>query len=608
MYILREVTNILMKMVRRTYIVVLLLLSYVSYGQNEAEMSKAIAEYLSEIPDIYINSIVTDSLDNIWIGTKENGLIEVTPEGFKGFNKANSPLLDNNITAISIDKQGNKWIATDQGGLAYFDGEQWKIFTQENSGLPSNTILTVRCTDEGVWIGTYFAGLSFYDGNQWDTYNIDNSPLLSNKVMAINEDQNKVLWVGTMGGGLYSLDPKGVWKIYTIYDSQLPSNFIYDIQIDPENNKWIATGGQGIGVYNDEYWITFNKDNSKLNDNNIHKIYITKKGNKWISTYRKGVVFFNGEDWTIYDNHNSDIPDDVVTSIDYRYPNTVLFGMQRYGLIAIEDTLSVKNPGYASKFTEVKSTSIMHGQITQSHFIDMEIPSSENNKVSVLASSQETDHRITPNTTILNKTNVPVLIKPNYIFDFHLGTTLFRGDLDVRDEALLLGNFGFSLEKNVMIRKKFLGNILFDMDFGQLTGAKRDNYFKNNYKELKLQFRFITGNRNFNSKFLRKVNLYGSAGIGLLIFRSYMSNSQGVILDKYGYKRIAGNPYGLSKDTPEYEFTIPLTIGISLPVSKHVHLFHEIKSSYFRTDKLDSKIANHYDKFFLFDFGLSFCL
>ncbi len=578
-------------------------------GQEMARIGVPLAEVVQGIPDIYVKSLALDKNGDVWIGTKSNGLVQLTPDGSVIFDEKNSPLLDNEINDIVVDSAGVKWIGTEKGGLARFDGLHWQVFTKSNSNLPSNTIMRLLPDRDGIWIGTYFTGLVHYDGRHWDTFSTDNSPLLSNKVLALAKDHNDVLWVGTLGGGLYSIDSKGVWKIYTIYDSQLPSNFVYDIKVDPVNNKWIATAGEGIGVFNDRYWIIFNKDNSDLNDNNIHAICITGKGNKWVSSYRKGINFFNGKDWIAYDSQNSNIPDDEITSIAYKNPNTLLFGMKRNGVVAFEDTLSVKHPGYADVFTKVGHPQIRFGTMEHN-------AGKSTTLVSVPTAKKEQPHAKPALTEemstkegeeVPSKTIVPFEDKvPTNTFAFQLGSSMFRGDLDVRDQTALLGNFGFLYERNVLMREKYIGNIAFNLDFGLLQGAKKNYYFRNRFVEYKLLFKYITGSNRSKHGLLKRLRFYGTAGLGLLTFHSYMSDYNGVMINKYGYKSVPGSLSELRKTRPEFCFTIPVSVGVTLPITSYSSMFYEISSSYHRNDKLDAKVARQFDKYILFDFGLAF--
>ncbi len=586
----------------RLILLFFILVSFFVYGQKRSDIGVPLIELVQGIPDVNVESLVIDEFGDVWIGTKNKGLVYLTTDGTIVFNKDNSPLLDNNITDVVIDKEGNKWIATDRGGLAFYNGKEWKIYTVENSAIPSNTIMSLFVEEQGIWIGTYFSGLVFFDGEQWKTYSIDNSPLLSNKVTTISRDNEGILWIGTLGGGVCSIDKNEKWHVYTIYDSKLPSNFIYSIAVDPLNNKWIGTGGNGIGVFNDEYWIVFNKENSNLNDNNVHNIFITKQGTKWVSTYRKGVNFFNGVDWILYDDLNSDIPNDVITSIAYKNPNTILFGMKRNGILAFEDTLTALHPGYDNVFTQIGAKSISFGNIN-SNSAQIQKPITQSNQVGLRTHSPEEMVYVDK----VNRTNIPYEIKPDYLFGFHLGSTVFRGDLDVREQTALIGNFGFSLEKNILFKENYVANLLANVDFGTLRGSKNGTSFRNNYKEFKFLYKTIVGNRNSSHKLINRARFYGAIGVGMLVYRSFVRDYSGTVQNQYGYTwEISGGQKKLTKATPIYNFTIPMSAGVDFPITNQVSMYFEVASSYLRTDKLDAIIANNFDKYLLFDFGWSF--
>src|SRR4030067_1439370 len=77
-------------------------------------------------------------------------------------------------------------------------------------GLSQNMIRYILQDSKGfMWFATW-DGLNRYDGYEFKVYkniNNDSSSLRINKIRTLLEDHNKVLWIGTLGGGLSRFNP-----------------------------------------------------------------------------------------------------------------------------------------------------------------------------------------------------------------------------------------------------------------------------------------------------------------------------------------------------------------------------------------------------------------
>lgn len=176
------------------------------------------------------------------------------------------------------------------------DGYQLRLWTIE-SGLPQNTVNALVQAQEGyVWIGTP-AGLARFDGVQFKIFSRRNTPALKNdRILALHEDGNKVLWIGTDGGGLCSYH-NGVWKSYTTQDG-LSNNHVRAIVSDWQGNLWAGTeyglnrlSIDGLKVYTTQ---------DGLYDDIITALALDIWGNLWIGTLRGGVARFKDNVMRVY--------------------------------------------------------------------------------------------------------------------------------------------------------------------------------------------------------------------------------------------------------------------------------------------------------------------
>ena len=124
------------------------------------------------------------------------------------------------IRAIMQDTQGRLWVATEQG-MAYIDNVDF--FTSErivvpdvmdNNGenpFPSKRIMALAEDKDGhIWIGTQSSGVYVLSAQADEIiaqYTTDNSSMPSNSVLSLARDVQGVMYVGT-GDGLVACDPK----------------------------------------------------------------------------------------------------------------------------------------------------------------------------------------------------------------------------------------------------------------------------------------------------------------------------------------------------------------------------------------------------------------
>lgn len=156
-----------------------------------------------------IHSLLTDSNNNLWIGTTHQGLVKLSHSGerehyFHQRHQAQS-ISGNTIVALFEDNHGHIWIGTASSGLNRLDVNSQKFVryqasANENS-LSSNVINDIYQTKKGdIWVATSQSinKLDLLSG-KFTQYGIK-SGLGVNNIMAIIEDNNHTLWVSDSNG------------------------------------------------------------------------------------------------------------------------------------------------------------------------------------------------------------------------------------------------------------------------------------------------------------------------------------------------------------------------------------------------------------------------
>ncbi len=208
--------------------------------------------------------LALDPEGKIWIGTYENGIFIISPEGiWQHILPDPENPRSRTVRSIARDKKGDYWIGT-RGGLYIYNPEIGIIATyqhdeREAKSLSGNSILDIFHDIRGdTWIGTR-TGINYLVHSKQVFHNFRAMPndslyLNSNEVWAFWTDTSGKIWVGTEDGGVNIFDPIKETFRYLRNDPDNPgslsSNCIKSFLDDGDGNLWIATYLGGINVLN----------------------------------------------------------------------------------------------------------------------------------------------------------------------------------------------------------------------------------------------------------------------------------------------------------------------------------------------------------------------
>lgn len=212
-----------------------------------------------------MRSIFQSNSGDIWIGSINNGLFRIHPDGtistYNTGNDSSKGLYNNFIRGITEDKRGNIWFGTFNGLYKYNPQKDlFTSYTREDKvgSLSHSSVHPVFIDKEGIlWAGTYFGGVNYIPVHEdmftyYGASGCSNS--LSNPVVGnMTEDTHGNIWICTEGGGLNMLNPqRGEIKHFetAIPPFYLPHINLKSILYDSESEKlFIGTNGKGLYTY-----------------------------------------------------------------------------------------------------------------------------------------------------------------------------------------------------------------------------------------------------------------------------------------------------------------------------------------------------------------------
>jgi ligand-binding sensor domain-containing protein len=247
-----------------------------------------------------IRCIFQDKDDNIWFGTRENGLYKYDGKSFHQFT-VNDGLDCNNIYCILEDKEGKIWIGT-EAGLCLYNGQ---TFAQIKIPLPKNlppnknpyyqnhwVYSMLQAKNGKLWFVT-IDGVYIYDGKSFTHFPINeatNGFLTSNdKVERILEDNTGTIWLGgRTNEGVFRYDGKSIthFKLQQLIQGEngpRPKlhNWGWPQLQDKNGNIWFSNWG-GAYCYDGKTFTGFSAKDG-LTVTMVAKIIEDKKGNFWLN-------------------------------------------------------------------------------------------------------------------------------------------------------------------------------------------------------------------------------------------------------------------------------------------------------------------------------------
>jgi signal transduction histidine kinase/ligand-binding sensor domain-containing protein len=195
-------------------------------------------------------AINEDSFGNLWAGTYDHGLLRLNRKtGHFQIYRHNSAdpysLSHDVVTRLLVDHSGSFWVATDDG-LNRFDPATGRFTVFKADPQKIVHFLAIAEDRQGMlWLGTDSSGLERFNPatGQFTAYEHDNDDPLTlsdNRVNSVHIDRTGTMWLGTQNG-LDKFDShKGTFTAYTRRDG-LPGNAVGCVLEDAHDNLWMST-------------------------------------------------------------------------------------------------------------------------------------------------------------------------------------------------------------------------------------------------------------------------------------------------------------------------------------------------------------------------------
>jgi len=268
--------------------------------------------------------LYVDDLGDLWIGAN-SGLYKYNPD-CDCLHQFPSKIDDINLTdirSITEDKNKNIWIGTKNSGLLRYvrEKESFTRVLHEPSDLLTiaNDRIYHLLVDQNnnLWIGT--ASVNPIAGSGLVRYNIqsgnvkqfsydpsDPNSLIDKRISALYENQKGQILIGTYKSGFHIYDPKTDLLNRISFDANNPTHIhapyteekvfgndpkVNLIHQDQKGDYWIGTTGMGINYFNTNNKTINNYTFNLVNPQNLWSLLEDNQGNIWIGSIMGGGLY-----------------------------------------------------------------------------------------------------------------------------------------------------------------------------------------------------------------------------------------------------------------------------------------------------------------------------
>ncbi len=245
----------------------------------------------SDIPSNSVLSIKYVAMSKIRFATL-GGSATLMGGTWLNYTTSNSDIATDLILDVEVDSDDNLWLATSDKGLLMFDGTDWTVVCDSaNSVIPSNTILSVQADlNDTMWCVTPDGVLTFKE--PFHCRFIYNAGLMLDKAYCMAIDHKRHKWFGGVGGVTRYNEADEVWTHYTSYHSAVFTDSVLTIVEDENGIMWFGTI-KGMTKFDGVTWHDYSGERYKMLENKgVRAITFDSYGNTWIGTTNNGVIAF----------------------------------------------------------------------------------------------------------------------------------------------------------------------------------------------------------------------------------------------------------------------------------------------------------------------------
>lgn len=311
------------------------------YRDTLVRVGRGGVESLSRVlglPGDTLRAIYEDRDGTVWLGLNAGGLVQLRAPVFEMFGRAEG-LGSDQALAVLAEPEGSLLVGLNCGPVARIRGDRVETLQSTQGPVDACGWSLLRDSRGALWIGQWEPTLDRLDPDgRLTSFGVADG-LTNAVVLALIEDEEGTIWVGTHGGGVF-LHRGGRFENLSTADG-LVNDDVRAFLPAPDGSMWIATSG-GLS-----HWRAGRFDNTTVDDGLpsglTRALHLDADGNLWVGTYGGGLALRRSGLWTSFGVREGLADLTVSTVIEDRQGffwltgNRGVFRVSRAELLAVAD-------------------------------------------------------------------------------------------------------------------------------------------------------------------------------------------------------------------------------------------------------------------------------
>ncbi|MVM28473.1 response regulator [Spirosoma sp. HMF4905] len=335
-----------------------------------------------------VKSICQDRYGRLFVGNMSSGLYQYDPASQTFIAIPYHGRTDLPIEELVVNQNNQILMATSGKGLKYFDPITNQILDLTSNvtsfDLSKSKVHSVQEDKAGnIWIGIFQKGLLLISGNPnrfgYIGYkSVSSNTIGSSTVMALFQDTQKTIWVGTDNDGLYALSPGSTTSVHYQPNTEggsVPAN-IMTIFEDSRKNLWLGSYLSGL--------VQFDRKTGKSsyisklvdkNGDNVQRVFSIKEDSRhrlWVATMGSGLfcLDLSSENVKSFDALPSKLYQSTYNQIPNNWINCLLVSKDNKLFIGTFDGLACLDLDTENFVSTFGSNNLLRGIVIYSLFDD----------------------------------------------------------------------------------------------------------------------------------------------------------------------------------------------------------------------------------------------
>ncbi len=262
-----------------------------------------------------VNEVRGDAKGQLWVGTEGGGLFCLQTNSSRQQWTRHHGLPSSTIYSLLHDNNDGLWVGTAEG-LAYLQQGQVTSVTRS----PQLPVFALAFYNNELYLGTE-RGLYRQQG---EDFVLVQAELQQTAISRLLVDHHGDLWIGTVEEGVFRLSNYGLEQLTARHG--MPNDRVLAIFEDKEHSIWLGTNG-GVFRLRDAPFATLSSEQG-LPDNFVRTVLQHSDGSIWIGTARGVARYLNGK--LLAERHL--IPEQSVLSLAEIPGGEVLIGTYSSGV------------------------------------------------------------------------------------------------------------------------------------------------------------------------------------------------------------------------------------------------------------------------------------